>query len=85
MEAIYIRGLQPSLNRDQGRHLLPANFDSLIQNTIKRPPAPPTHNSEIEQLLSTTPRRQGRPRRQPSEGTTLLVAANTSLGFPYFK
>ena len=68
MEAIYIRGLQPSLNRDQGRHQLPPNYDSIITAAIKRPPAPPTHNNETEALLNTAPRRQGRPPRQQPVG-----------------
>ena len=62
-EAIYIRGLQPSINRDQGRHQLPSHFDSLIKEAVKRPPAPTTHNPDLEPLLRTSPRRQGRPRR----------------------
>ena len=62
-EAIYIRGLQPSINRDQGRHQLPSHFDSLIKAAVKRPPPPTTHDADIEPLLRTSPRRQGRPRR----------------------
>ena len=62
-EAIYIRGLQPSINRDQGRHQLPSHFDSLIKKAIKRPPPPTTRNADVEPLLRTSPRRQGRPRR----------------------
>ena len=62
-EAIYIRGLQPSINRDQGRHQLPSHFDSLIKEAVKRPPPPTTHNADVEPLLRTSPRRQGRPRR----------------------
>ena len=63
-EAIYIRALKPSINRDQGRHSLPPNFDSLLQQHIKRPPPPSVHDSSVEPLLSTAPRRQGRPSRQ---------------------
>ena len=63
-EAIYIRALQPSINRDHGRHLLPPNFDSLLQQHVKRPNAPLVHSANVEPLLSTAPRRQGRPARQ---------------------
>ena len=62
-EAIYIRALKPSINRDQGRHSLPPNFDSLLLQCIKRPSLPPVHDSTVEPLLSTAPRRQGRPSR----------------------
>ena len=63
-EAIYIRALKPSINRDQGRHLLPPNYDSLLQQHIKRPPPPLVHDNSVSPLLSTVPRRQGRPPRQ---------------------
>ena len=63
-EAIFIRALQPTINRDQGRHLLPPNFDSLIQQHVKRPTPPSVHDANVEPLLSTAPRRQGRPSRQ---------------------
>ena len=62
-EAVYIRGLQPSINRDQGRHQLPSHFDSLIKKAVTQPPPPATHNADVEPLLRTSPRRQGRPRR----------------------
>ena len=62
-EAIYIRALKPSINRDQGRHTLPPNFDSLLLQRIKRPSPPPVHDSNVEPLLSTAARRQGRPSR----------------------
>ena len=76
-EAIYIRGLQPSINRDQGRHQLPSHFDSLIKEAVKRPPPPTTHNADIEPLLRTSPRRQGRPRR--NNITTGPQTQNTSI------
>ena len=58
-ESIYIRALQPPINRDQGRHLLPPNFDSLLQQRIKRPPPPSVHDAAVETLLNAAPRRQG--------------------------
>ena len=35
-EAIHIRGCSPSLNRDQGRHQLPAIYNSLISSQRDR-------------------------------------------------
>ena len=63
-EAIFIRALQPTINRDQGRHLLPPNFDALLQQHVKRPNPARVHVAAEEPLLSTAPRRQGRPPRQ---------------------
>ena len=83
-ESIYIRALQPPINRDQGRHLLPPNFDSLLQQRIKRPPPPSVHDAAVEPLLSTAPRRQGRPPRQtqtqtqPSSQTAVKATAPSS-------
>ena len=78
-EAIFIRALQPTINRDQGRHLLPPNYDSLLQQYVKRPDPPRIHVAAEEPLLSTAPRRQGRPPRQsqnpppPPPASTLLL------------
>ena len=36
-EAIYIRALQPSLNRDGGRYKLPATFDPVLESRVRRP------------------------------------------------
>ena len=69
LESIYIRGLEPSLNRDQGRHQLPHHYDSLIKEAVDRPPPPLVHDINIEPLLSTSPRRQGRPPRRPQDLT----------------
>ena len=77
-EAVYIRGLQPSINRDQGRHQLPSHFDSLIKEAVTKPPPPVTHNPEIEPLLRTSPRRQGRPRRNPTTASqTSILSSQT--------
>ena len=70
-EAIFIRALQPSINRDQGRYHLSPVFDSLLQQHVKRPLPPPVHDPSIEPLLDSAPCRQGRPPRrgQPSTQT----------------
>ena len=60
-ESIYIRGLSPSLNRNEGRHHLPHCYDSLIKKTIKKPESPKTHDPS-EPRLNTTRRPPGRPR-----------------------
>ena len=67
-ESIYIRGLSPSLNRNEGRHTLPHCYDSLISQTVKKPEPPPTHQPS-EPRLSTAKRGPGRPRLRtlPSE------------------
>ena len=64
-EALFIKTLKPSINIDPGRHALSSHFDSILQPLITAPPPPPTHISS-EALINTAPRRQGRPRRQPS-------------------
>ena len=61
-EAVYIRGLEPSINRDQGRHQLPSHFDPLIKKTYEKPHPPATHNADFEPLLRVSFRRQGRSR-----------------------
>ena len=80
-EAVYIRGLQPSINRDQGRHQLPSHFDSLIKEAVVKPPPPATHDADLEPLLRTSPRRQGRPRRNHSQ-TTASQTSNLSSQAP---
>ena len=64
-ESIYICALSPSLNRNEGRHILPHCFDSLIRKTIKKPERPETHDSS-EPRLNTERRRPGRPRANSS-------------------
>ena len=66
-EAIFIRALQPSINIDPGRHTLSSHFDSMLKGIIKRPAPPIPHNAETESIISTVPRRQGRPRREESQ------------------
>ena len=61
-ESIYIRGLSPSLNRNEGRHTLPHCYDTLIAKSIKKP-EPPEPHQPTEPLLSTAKRGPGRPRR----------------------
>ena len=77
-EAIFIRGLKPSMNRDQGRHQLPSHFDSLIKDAVVKPPPPITHNADIEPLLRTSPRRQGRPRRNNAAALSQTQVSDTS-------
>ena len=65
-EAIFIKTLNPTINLDPGRHTLSTHFDSIINNSIKTPPAPAPHNPEQEEKISTIPRRQGRPKKMPT-------------------
>ena len=86
-EAVYIRGLKPSINRDQGRHQLPPHYDSLIKEAVEKPPPPLTHNADSEPLLRTSPRRQGRPRRinsasQPPPASSQLASAASQVATP---
>ena len=60
-ESLYIRGLSPSLNRNEGRHQLPHCYDTLIKGFVKKPETPETHSAD-EPLLSTAKRPPGRPR-----------------------
>ena len=60
-ESIFIRGLSPSLNRNEGRHTLPHCYDTLISQTIKKPEPPLTHQP-TEPRLNTAKRGPGRPR-----------------------
>ena len=66
-EAIHIHTLKPSINIDPGRHQLSNHFDHILRDTIKAPPAPAPHNPTTETLINTAPRRQGRPRREPTQ------------------
>ena len=68
-EAIYIKGLSPSINIDPGRHAMSTHFDTIIKNNVKAPPAPTPHNPELEPLINTAPRRQGRPPSQSQQPT----------------
>ena len=76
-ESIYIRGLSPSLNRNEGRHSLPHCYDSLIKKSIKKLEPPETHQPS-ETLLSTAKRAPGRPRLQPTtEMNNKVTSAKT--------
>ena len=35
-EAIFIRGLSPSINREDARHTLPHNYNSIIHSSVKK-------------------------------------------------
>ena len=64
-ESIYIRALNPSLNRRSNRndrYSLPPTYDSILKNTIKAPPHPIPHGRS-EPKTFTGDRRPG---RQPS-------------------
>ena len=60
-----IRAIDPSLNRNEGRHELPHCYDSIIKKTIKRPPPPEPHDPSEPRLI-TEKRGPGRPRLQPA-------------------
>ena len=65
-ESIFIRALNPSLNRRSDRndrYTLPATYDSILTATIKQPP-PPTPHDHLEKRTFTGDRRPGR-QRQP--------------------
>ena len=64
-EAIAIRAISPSLNRNEGRHNLPHCYDSLIRKVVKKPELPIPHNPS-EPLLNNEKRGPGRPRTRPS-------------------
>ena len=65
-ESIYIRGLSPTLNRNDGRHTLPNCYNSLIKQAIKKPEPPQTHQPK-EPRLNTTKHGPSRPRQQENE------------------
>ena len=62
-EAIYIKTLKPSINIDPGRHTLSSHFDQILAKEIAKPPSPKPHDHELETLINTIPRRQGRPKK----------------------
>ena len=77
-ESIYIRALNPSLNRERNdRYSLPATYDSIIKDTIKPPPTPLPHQPS-ERKTYTGDRRHGRQRREmeitPAAATTTTTA-----------
>ena len=71
-EAIFIQTLKPSVNIDPGRHKLSSHFDSLLKNIISVPPAPLPHDADTDALISTAPRRQGRPRKETTIPKTIV-------------
>ena len=66
-EAIHIHTLKPSINIDLGRHQLSSHFDKILKSVITQPPAPAPHDPSNETLINTAPRRQGRPRKEPTQ------------------
>ena len=74
-EAIFIQTLNPSINIDPGRHKLSSHFDGILKETISAPPAPRPHDPDTEALISTAPRRQGRPRKEPTTAPKTIVSS----------
>ena len=68
-EAYHIRALSPTINREDARHSLPHNYDTIIRANSKKPPRPRTHQPD-EPRLHTIPRGRGRPPSQPATSTT---------------
>ena len=64
-EAIYIHGLSPSLNANDGCHMLPNCYDSIIKQSIKKPET----LKPDEPRLNNAKRGPGRPRNQPYQET----------------
>ena len=77
-ESIYIRGLSPSINREEARHPLPHIYDSIIQKTVKKPP-PPTPHQPGERRLVTAPRGRGRP---PAQRESIITASQAEETVP---
>ena len=80
-EAMAIRAIEPSFNRNEGRHELPHCYDSLLRKVIKKPESPTPHNP-TEPLLNTEKRGPGRPRTRPStteEDTTVKQVASPTI------
>ena len=83
-ESIFIRALNPSLNRRSDRndrYSLPTTYDSIITATIKKPP-PPTPHDRSEKRTFTGDRRQGRQRQAQSnqeEISTMPVAEPATI------
>ena len=71
-ESIYIRALSPSINENPGRHFLPPNYDPILEKNIKKPPAAAVHDPNLEEILSTAPRRPGRPRKNDSTSSQTI-------------
>ena len=77
-ESIYIRALNPSLNRRSDRndrYTLPPTYDSIIKSAIK-PPASPTPHSQTETRSFRGDRRPGR-QRNTSVSTTPTIATES--------
>ena len=68
-EAIHIRALSPTINREDARHNLPHNYDSIIRANAKKPQRPRTHQPG-EPRINTIPRGPGRPPSQPTTSAT---------------
>ena len=75
-ESLYIRGLAPTLNRNEGRHELPRCYDSLISKFVRKPP-PPLPHQPSEPRLSTARRPPGRPRASDSTSSQEATISKT--------
>ena len=76
-ESIYIRALNPSLNRRSernDRYTLPATYDSIIKGTIK-PPLNPLPHLPSERKTFTGDRRPGRQARVTETPPAAAAAA----------
>ena len=69
-EAIFIKSLNPSINIDPGRHSLSSHFDQILAKEIVEPPSPRPHDQNIESIINTAPRRQGRPKKAPTSSSS---------------
>ena len=89
-EAIYIKTLKPSINIDPGRHTLSSHFDQILAKEIVTPPSPKPHDHELETLINTIPRRQGRPKKssvaspstQPPQSSTQPIVTPMPMSQP---
>ena len=78
-ESIYIRGLNPSLNRRSernDRYTLPSTYDSIIKAVVKAPLPPLPHQSS-ENKTFTGDRRPGRQRRIPEPAAATTTTPKT--------
>ena len=57
------------------------HYDLLIKEAVEKPPPPLTHDTAVEPLLRTSPRRQGRPRGINSNSQLPAVASSHLASF----
>ena len=71
-ESVFIRALNPSINDHPGRHYLPHVYDDLVKAQVKEPPSPAVHDLATENILSTAPRKPGRPKKNNSNNSQTI-------------